>query len=67
MTRHPKKLKEGKMEVQKPTEIAKAPKEVVYLSSPRGKHIANRTKRGKEEMTEKIEFQHLEEKLRLEN
>ena len=45
-------------------EISKAPEEVVDLSSPTVKHATNKTKKGKEEMTE---FQHLEEKLRLEN
>ena len=64
ITRHAKKFKEGNKEVQEPIETAKAPEEVVDLSSPTIKHASSRTKKGKEEMTE---FQHLEEKLRLEN
>ena len=67
VTRHAKKLKEGSKEVQKPIEKAKASEEVVDLSSPAVKHTTSRTKKGKEEVTKKTEFQHLEEKLRLEN
>ena len=67
MTRHARKLMEGGNEVQKPTEIAKSPKEIIDLSSPTVKHTINKLKRGKEKVIEKTEFQRLEENLKLEN
>ena len=67
MTRHARKLMEGSKEVQKPTETAKSPKEIIDLSSPTVKDTINKLKRGKEKVIEKTEFQRFEEKLKLEN
>ena len=52
LTRHAKKLKEGRKEVQETIETTKVLEEVVDLSSPTVEHAANRTMKGKEEMTE---------------
>ena len=56
MTRHARKLMEGGNEVQKPTEIAKSPKEIIDLSSPTVKNTINKLERVKEKVTEKTKF-----------
>ena len=63
MTRHARKLIESRKEAQIPS----SPKQIVDLSSPIVKDTIRKSKRGKEKVIKKIEFQRLEEKLKLEN
>ena len=66
MRRHDRKLLESSKEVQPPTDTVQPPQEIINLSSPVEKDIVNKSKKGKEKVMEKKEFQ-LEEQLKFSN
>lgn len=67
MTRHARKLLESSKEVHPATDMVQPPREIIDFSSPAEKDLVRKPKKGKEKVIEKIEFELLEEQLRLAN
>ena len=61
MTRHARKLLERSKEVHPPTNIVQPPQDIIDLSSPTEKDTIRKSKKGKEKVIEKSEFELLKE------
>ena len=67
MTRHARNILESSKQVHPPTDTVQPPQDIIDLSSPAEKDTVSKSKKGKEKVMEKIEFQLLEEQLKLAN
>ena len=61
MTRHARKVLERRKETQKVSKASQPPPSIIDLSSPAKEELVIKQKKGKEKITEKLEFETLKE------